>query len=76
MCQEHSISHPQKPTEVKPECIFDMWPGKVVHTDFGTFDGVDYLIITDKLIGYLSVTRTRDKSAEQAVLALRGWSAK
>ena len=40
-----------------------------VHPDFGTFDGVDYLIITDKLTGFLSVTRTRDKSTEQAVLA-------
>ena len=44
--------------------------------DFGTYNNVDYLFITDNLTGFISVTRTKDKSTEAAVLALRGWSVK
>merc|ERR1711867_419384 len=72
-CQRLSRSMAQDKVEVSYENLFNIHPGHTIHVDFFERDGKDYLIIADKLTGYIKCDATTNKTTEAAVECIRKW---
>ena len=75
-CARHHISNSQKDVEVSHTSLFDSYPGRDLHVDFATYKGSEYIILVDRLTGYLDCQRTHDQSTSEAILAIRKWSSR
>ena len=75
-CTEHRISRPQKPNEISQSEVFaNFYPNEQVEIDFAEKGSKDFLLIVDSLTGFAQVYDVRNKSAAEAALKVREWSA-
>ena len=52
-CARYAASHSQPDVEVSHVSLFDSFPSRDIHVDFATFGGENYIILADRLTGYL-----------------------
>ena len=74
-CQIYHASLHRKQNEISDETVKDLLPGEELTTDFCSFGNENFLVITDRLSGYMSATKTRNQSTEAAVKGLKEWFA-
>merc|ERR1711895_125988 len=70
-CQRLSRSMTQDKVEVLHENLFNTHPGHTIHFDFFENNGKDYLIIADKLTGYIKCDVTTNKTTEAAIECIK-----
>ena len=74
-CTEHRISRPQKPNEVSFKDVFsNFFPNEMIECDFAQKGSRDFMLIVDKLTGYLQVFEVKNKSSSEAVRCVKEWA--
>ena len=72
-CQIHHQSVHRKENEISDPSVPDLLPGEELSTDFCTYGNRSFLVITDRVSGYIRVIETDNQSTEEAVKALKSW---
>ena len=73
-CQRHARSHKQDPVEVSHSNMFNIFPGYTLHLDFAEYNNKDYLLLVDRLTGYIACENTVNQGTEAAILAVKNWA--
>ena len=68
-CQRFAKSHRQDPVEVSHTNI--LLPGHTLHLDFAEYNGKDYILIVDRLTGYIGAEQTVNQGTDAAILAVK-----
>ena len=75
-CTEFRNSKPQKSNEISQRDVFsNFFPNEQIEVDFASKGSRDFLLVVDSLTGFGQVFETRNKSASEAALKIREWSA-
>ena len=73
-CQRYARSHKQDPVEVSHSNMFNIFPGHTLHLDFAEYNNKDYLLLVDRLTGYIACENTVNQGTEAAILAVKNWA--
>ena len=74
-CTEHRNSKSQKPNEISYRDVFsNFYPNEMIECDFAQKGSRDFMLIVDKLTGYLQAFEVKNKSSSEAVRCVREWS--
>ena len=73
-CQRLAKSHHQEDVEVSHTPLFNTFPGHTIHLDYFEFDNKNFIIIVDRLTGYVACEKTQNKGTEAALLAVKNWA--
>ena len=68
-----SALHRQDSVEVSHTNMFNIFPGYTLHLDFAEYNGEDYILIVDRLTGYIGAEHTINQGPEGAILAVKNW---
>ena len=68
-CQRFARSHRQDTVEVSHTNMFNIFPGHTLHLDFAEYNGKDYILIVDRLTGYIGAEQT----VNQAQMRIFWW---
>ena len=75
-CSLHKISKSRPPNECSQNNLFEnYYPNSFLQADFLEFSGQDYMTMVDTLTGYGRVFITKNKTTEEALKVVRGWTA-
>ena len=75
-CTVHRNSRPQKSNEISMGSFFDnFYPNQRVQIEFAERASDKYLVMVDVMSGFFQIYKVKNKSAEQAILKVREWSA-
>ena len=75
-CTIHRNSRPQKSNEISMGSLFEnFYPSQRVQFDFAERGLDEYLVMCNVMSGFLQIYKVKNKSAEQAILKVREWSA-
>ena len=75
-CQRFARSHSQDTVEISHSNMFNLFPGHTLHLDFCEFNGKDYILIVDRMTGYIGAEQTVNQGTEAAISAVKNWSTK
>ena len=53
--------------------FFNIFPGHTIHVDYFEINNRDFIIMVDRLTGFVMCEKTQNKGTEAAVLAIRNW---
>ena len=71
-CRENAISLHAKENEVFfGKSIFNGVPGETVHADYAVYNGVNFLMITCKVTGFIFARVTKNQTCAEAVRVIR-----
>ena len=56
--------------------MFNIFPGHTLHLDFAEYSSRDYILIVDRLTGYIAAEHTVNQGTEAAILAVKNWANK
>ena len=70
-CQRLSRSMIQEKVEVSHEKLFNTHPGQTIHVDFFENQNRNYLIIVDRLTGYIKCDVTPNKGTDAAINCIK-----
>ena len=72
----YRISRPQKSNEISMENLFNnFYPNQRIQRDFCEKGADNYLVMVDVMSGFFQVYKVKNKSAQEAILRVREWSA-
>ena len=74
-CQRNARGHRQDVTEISHTNMFNLAPNDTLHVDFCQYDGVNYIVLVDRLTGYIGAERTTNQTTDAAIQVIRNWSA-
>ena len=75
-CTLHRNSRPQKSNEISMENLFNnFYPNQRIQIDFCEKGADNYLVMVDVMSGFFQVYKVKHKSAQEAILRVREWSA-
>ena len=66
-CKEESISKMQKKAAVTPDDLTMLAPGEEISLDFASMGTKKYLIIKDRMTGYLEAKQTKNQKVAEAI---------
>ena len=72
-CQVHGMSKKQDATEISHKSMFNLSPNHTLHADFGEYGGQDYMVLVDRLTGYIMAEKTPNKGTDAAISVVRNW---
>ena len=72
-CQVHARSLKKDKTEISHKSMFNLHPNHTLHADFGEYGGQDYIVLVDRLTGYIMAEQTRNKGTDVAIEVVRHW---
>ena len=75
-CQRYAKSHRQDSVEVSHTNMFNIFPGHTLHLDFAEYNSRDYILMVDRLTGYIAAEHTVNQGTEAAILAVKNWGNK
>ena len=73
--QRNARSHRQDITEISHNNMFNISPNDILHVDFCQYDGINYIVLVDRLTGYIGAERTTNQTTDEAIKVIRNWSA-
>ena len=73
-CQMNARSHRQDTTEVSHVNMFNISPNHTLHVDFCEYGGVDYIVLVDRLTGYIRAEQTPNQGTDSAIQVIKNWS--
>merc|ERR1712030_90622 len=71
---EISMSRKQDATEVSHKSMFNLSPNHTLHADFCEYGGQDYMVLVDRLTGYIMAEKTPNKGTDSAIAVVKNWS--
>jgi len=72
-CQVNSMSRKQDATEISHKSMFNLSPNHTLHADFCEYGGQDYMVLVDRLTGYIMAEKTQNKGTDSAIAVVRNW---
>merc|ERR1712002_363028 len=72
-CQVHARSLKKDKTEISHKSMFNLHPNHTLHADFGEYGGQDYMVLLDRLTGYIMAEQTVNKGTDAAISVVRNW---
>ena len=54
--------------------MFNLFPGPTIHLDFCEFGGKDYILLVDRMTGYIGAEQTPNQGTDSALNAVKNWS--
>merc|ERR1711888_353185 len=67
-CQLHGRS-----TEISHKSMFNLYQNHTIHGDFGVYGGQDYIVLVDRLTGYIMAEQTVNQGTDAAIAVIRNW---
>ena len=61
--------------EISHEKLFNTHPGQTIHVDYFELINKNFLIIVDRLTGYVKCEMTTNKGTDAAISCIRNWGA-
>ena len=75
-CTVHRNSRPQKSNEISMGNLFNnFYPNQRIQIDFCEKGADNYLVMVDVMSGFFQIYKVKNKSAMEAILKVREWSA-
>ena len=72
--QRYASSNKQDPVEASHSNMFNIFPGHTLHLNFAEYNNKDYLLMVDRLTGYIVCEYTVNQGTEAAILAVKNWA--
>merc|ERR1712002_569288 len=72
-CQVHGMSKKQDATEISHKSMFNLSPNHTLNADFCEYGGQDYMVLVDRLTGYIMAEKTPNKGTDSAISVVRNW---
>ena len=73
-CQRNARSHRQDTTEISHTNMFNLSPNDILHIDFCQYEGAHYMVLVDRLTGYIGAEKTKDETTDEAIRVIKNWS--
>ena len=54
--------------------MFNIAQNDTLHVDFCEYGGVDYIVLVDRLTGYIRVEQTPNQGTDSAIQVIKNWS--
>ena len=54
--------------------MFNLYPGHTDHLDFCKYGGKDYILLVDRMTGYIGAEQTPNQGTDSALNAVKNWS--
>ena len=51
-----------------------MYPTHTIHVDFCKYGGLDYIVLVDRLTGYIRAEQTANQGTDSAIKVIQNWS--
>ena len=74
-CQRLARSNVQEKVEISHGKLFNTHPGQTIHVNYFELHNKNFLIIVDRLTGYLKCEMTTNKGTDAAISCIRNWGA-
>ena len=73
-CQKNARSHRQDKIETPQKNMFNQHPNHTVHVDFCDYGGRDYIVVVDRVTGYIRAEQTPNQGTDAAIKVIQNWS--
>ena len=70
-CQRYAKSHKQDYVEISHTNMFNIFPGHTLHLDFAEYNNKDYILMVDRLTGYIAAEHTANQGMEMVEQRLK-----
>merc|ERR1712215_552057 len=74
-CHINARGHRQDESEISHTNMFNLAPNDTLHVDFCQYDGINYIVLVDRLTGYIGAKRTTNQTTDSAIQVIKNWSA-
>jgi len=72
-CQINARSHKQDKTEISHKNMFNLHPNHTVHVDYCEYGGRDYIVVVDRVTGYIKAEQTPNQGTDAAIAVIKNW---
>ena len=66
-------SHRQDKTEFSYKNMFNLHPNHTVHVDYCEYGGRDYIVVVDRVTGYIKAEQTPNQRTDAAIAVITHW---
>ena len=73
-CQINARSHRQDKPEISHKNMFNLHPNHTVHMDYCENGGKDYIVVVDRVTGYIRAEHTPNQGTHAAIKVIKNWS--
>ena len=73
-CQINARSHRQDKTEIFHKNMFNIYPNHTINVDFCEYGGLDYIVLVERLTGYIRAEQTANQGTDSAIQVRKNWS--
>ena len=73
-CQRNARSNRQDKVEISHANMFNLFPNHTIHLDFCEYGGKDYILLVDRMTGYIGAEQTPNQGTDSALNAVKNWS--
>ena len=73
-CQINARSQRQDKTEISHKNMFNLYPNHTVHVDYCEYGGKDYIVVVDRVTGYIRAEQTPNQGTDAAIKVIQNWS--
>merc|ERR1712215_190664 len=73
-CQINARSHGQDKTEVSHKNMFNLYPNHTIYVDFCEYGGQDYIVLVDRVTGYIRAEQTANQGTDAAIKVIQNLS--
>merc|ERR1712236_151107 len=63
-CEINARSHRQDKTEISHKNMFNIYLNHTIHVDFCEYGGLDYIVLVDRLTGYIRAEQTANQGTK------------
>ena len=72
-CQRLARANIQEEVEISHEKLFNTHPGQTIHVDYFEINNKNFLIMVDRLTGYVKCEMTSNKGTDAAISGIKNW---
>merc|ERR1712215_231886 len=72
-CQVNARSHKQDKTEISHKNMFNLYPNHTVHVDYCIYRWQDYIVLVDRVTGYIMAEQTPNQGTDAAIAVIKNW---
>ena len=70
-CQRFARNNRQDKVEISHSNMFNLFPGHTIHLDFCEFGGKDYILLVDRMTGYIGAEQIPNQGTDAALSAVK-----
>ena len=73
-CQCNARSNRQDKVEISHANMFNLFPNHTIHLDFCEYGRKDFILLVDRMTGYIGAEQTPNQGTDSALNAVKNWS--